>query len=82
MFNWKMLKIVEISFYLLLFLVKNQRLLEQIGLYEVSNYDRASAYVQFFGHLCTIAALRDICRFMIGAAFGPYEPYNYYDVMY
>lgn len=60
----------------------NQRLLEQIELYEVNSYNGASGIVHFFGNLCTIPALRDVCRFMIGAAFGPYAPNNYYDVTY
>lgn len=60
----------------------NQRLLEQIELYEVSNFHSASPFLQLFGQLCTIPALRDVCRFMIGAVFGTYEPNNYYDVMY
>lgn len=61
----------------------NQRLLEQIELYEVNNYSSASVFVKFFGDLCsTTPALRDICRFIIGTIFGPYEPNNYYDVTY
>lgn len=61
----------------------NQRLVEQIELYEVSNFNSVSTFVHFFGKLCsTIPALRNICRFIIGAIFGPYAPNNYYDVMY
>lgn len=59
-----------------------QRLLEQIELYEVNNFNSVSQFMSFFGQLCTIRALRDVCRFIIGAIFGPYAPNHYYDVMF
>lgn len=71
-----------VSFSFCLFVCCNQRLVEQIGLYEVNNFDSVSAFLPLLGQLCTISALRDVCRFMLGVVFGPYEPTNYYDVMH
>lgn len=84
--NVKFSRHIDISFFFhLIFFGENfnQRLVEQIELYEVNNYSSVSIFVQFFGNLCnTTPALRDICRFIIGTIFGPYEPNNYYDVTY